>query len=217
MTEPATTGHVIFLNGGSSAGKSTIGRHLQSTLDGEWLLLGVDVLIWLLPVELVGDPSGIAVIDGEILRGPRFLRAYEAFASSVGALCRAGQNVIVDDVLVDAVADQRRWAAPLEGVEVVWVGVHCASEVATSRELERGDRPPGVAGRHADRVHQGIEYDVDVDTTNLSLEAAVATIIGALPARWRVATRAQTAAHTALPPRSAWGTTGSRSLAPWER
>jgi chloramphenicol 3-O phosphotransferase len=217
MTAADTAGHAIFLNGGSSAGKSTIGRSLQSTLDGDWLLIGVDVLIWLLPVELVGDPSGISVIDGQIRRGPRFLRAYGAFAQAVAALCRAGQNVIVDDVLVDAVTDQRRWATSLAGTDVVWVAVRCAPEVATSREAERGDRPAGVAGRNAERVHRGVEYDIDVDTSHLSVDEAVATIVDALPARWNVAAREKKGAEEGLPPRSAWGRDGNRSLAPWER
>ena len=217
MTPSEACGRVIFLNGGSSSGKSTIGRRLQSTLEGDWLLIGIDVLMWLLPGEMVGDPAGIQVVDGEIRRGPRFLRAYEALGGAVATLCREGQNVIVDDVLVDAVADRRRWEGPLAGLDVVWVGVRCDREVATSREVERGDRPSGVARRNADRVHQGIDYDIDLDTTEASVDEAVATIVGALPARWDVAGRAPTAPRAALPPRSAWGPSGNRALAPWER
>ena len=38
-------GRVIILNGGSSAGKTTLGRALQSAIPGPWLLLGIDLLI----------------------------------------------------------------------------------------------------------------------------------------------------------------------------
>ena len=34
------------------------------------------------------------------------------------------------------------------------------------RELARGDRPPGMAEGQALIVHQGITYDVEVDTSH---------------------------------------------------
>jgi chloramphenicol 3-O-phosphotransferase len=40
---------VIVLNGGSSAGKSTIARALQDVLPGLWLTFGTDVLAEALP------------------------------------------------------------------------------------------------------------------------------------------------------------------------
>jgi chloramphenicol 3-O phosphotransferase len=77
-------GRVLVLNGGSSAGKTTLGRKLQSSLDGTWLLLGVDLLLWMLPPELVFHPDGISVSDGVITRGRRFVRLYVGFQHAVG-------------------------------------------------------------------------------------------------------------------------------------
>ena len=147
MTESREAGRAIFLNGGSSSGKSTIGRMLQSALNGVWLLIGIDVLIWLLPVELTEGPSGFSVADGEIHRGPAFRNVYEGFQHSVAALCRAGQNVIIDEVLIDGGADQAQWEIALTGIDTVWIGVRCDREVAIARESARGDRPIGIAAR----------------------------------------------------------------------
>ena len=66
-------GHVLALNGGSSAGKTTLARKLQSSLDSPWLLMGIDLLMWTLPAEMVGDQGGIQIIDGEILARGRFM------------------------------------------------------------------------------------------------------------------------------------------------
>jgi chloramphenicol 3-O phosphotransferase len=217
MAESPSTGRAIVLNGGSSSGKSTIGRALQSVLVGDWLLIGIDVLIWLLPVEMVGSPAGFSVADGEIRRGPAFLRAYEGFQHSIAALCRAGQNVIIDEVLIDGIAGQRTWAASLAGIDAVWVGVRCEPDIAMARESERGDRPVGIAGHYADRVHRGVDYDIDVDTSAASLEDTLSVIVGALPDRWSVTPGVRRSGREALPPRSAWRADGSRSLAPWER
>jgi len=43
---------VIVLNGGSSSGKSTIARRLQSVLPQPWLMFGVDSLIEAMPPSL---------------------------------------------------------------------------------------------------------------------------------------------------------------------
>ena len=47
---------------------------------------------------------------------------------------------------------------------MLWVGVRCDAAVAEARELKRGDRVIGQAHDQAERVHQGVRYDVVVDT-----------------------------------------------------
>ena len=210
-------GRAIFLNGGSSSGKSTIGRALQSTLRGVWLLIGIDALIWLLPVELTEGPSGFSVVDGEIRRGPAFRSVYAGFQHSVAALCRAGQHVIIDDVLIGGGIDQRQWEEALTGIDTMWIGVRCNGEVATARESERGDRPLGLAERYAERVHRGVDYEVDVDTSASSLDDTVDLVTAAVLERWDIAPRPREQGRDTLPPRSALSPHSSRSPAPWER
>ena len=108
-------------------------------------MIGIDVLIWLLPVELTEGPSGFWVVDGEIHRGPAFRDVYQGFQHSVAALCRAGQNVIIDEVLIDGGADQAQWEIALTVIDTVWIGIRCDREVAIARESARGDRPIGIA------------------------------------------------------------------------
>ena len=56
---------------------------------------------------------------------------------------------------------------------VLWVGVRCESAVAVGRETARGDRVSGMAASQADVVHQGVVYDLQVDTTHAeALECA---------------------------------------------
>jgi chloramphenicol 3-O phosphotransferase len=49
---------------------------------------------------------------------------------------------------------------------VLWVAVRCDSAVAAGRELARGDRVRGMAMSQAEVVHQGVAYDLEVDTTH---------------------------------------------------
>ena len=54
MESMATTQpRVLVLNGGSSSGKSTLARALQTALPGVWLRLGVDTLVEACPADLL--------------------------------------------------------------------------------------------------------------------------------------------------------------------
>ena len=50
---------MIVLNGGSSSGKSGIGRCLQAILPDPWLLLGVDILVDAMPASMQASDAGI--------------------------------------------------------------------------------------------------------------------------------------------------------------
>ena len=43
--------------------------------------------------------------------------------------------------------------------------VRCAPEIATGREIARGDRAAGMAALQAETVHEGVVYDVEIDTS----------------------------------------------------
>jgi chloramphenicol 3-O phosphotransferase len=211
------SGHLLGLNGGSSAGKTTLGRRLQSHLDGPWLLVGIDLLMWALPVEMVGDPGGIQILDGEIRRGADFLRVYAGFQGAVATLVSNGLDVILDDVLVDGIEDQHRWEDALGGLPVCWVAVRCDPETAAVREEVRGDRPSGIARRHADSVHRHVRYDIEVDTATLEPVEAATLITDALRDRWSITSTPSTEVVPGLPPTSAWNLETGRKAAPWER
>ena len=93
--------------------------------------------------------------------GRQLLRAYRA---GVGAAARLGLNVIVDEVVADR-ASWDDWAAALQGIDVVWVGVRCSADVAAERERIRGDRFSGLARAQTATVHRDVTYDFEIDTT----------------------------------------------------
>jgi chloramphenicol 3-O phosphotransferase len=165
---------MIILNGGSSAGKSGIVRCLQAVLPGPWLAFGVDSFVDALPAKLRNGEDGITfAADGGVEVGPEFRALEAAWTTGIVAMARAGARIVVDDVFLGGAASQERWLKALDGVDVLWVGVRCDSAVAADRELARGDRVTGMAAGQADLVHQGITYDVEVDTTRAeSLECA---------------------------------------------
>ncbi|WP_328957825.1 chloramphenicol phosphotransferase CPT [Kitasatospora purpeofusca] len=165
---------VIVLNGGSSSGKSGIVRCLQAVLPDPWLALGTDTLVEAMPASMRASDAGIEFApDGEVTVGPEFRTLEAAWIEGVAAMARAGARVIVDEVFLGGASSQQRWQKALGDLPVLWVGVRCESETVAGRELARGDRTIGMAASQVDVVHQGVVYDLEVDTTHAeSLECA---------------------------------------------
>lgn len=163
----AVTTQVIILNGGSSSGKSGIARCLQAVLPDPWLAFGVDTLIQAMPLSSRMPAAGIEfAADGAVIVGPQFRRLEAAWAEGLAAMAHAGARIIVDEVFLGGAASQQRWKNALGSLRVLWIGVRCQSEVAEGREIARGDRVIGMAASQADAVHQGVVYDLQVDTTH---------------------------------------------------
>jgi chloramphenicol 3-O phosphotransferase len=156
---------VIVLNGGSSSGKSGIARCLQAILPQPWISLSVDDLIDALPPAMSDSGSGITFGQaGEVSVGDDFRRLEAAWLTGIAAMAGAGAQVIIDDVFLSGADSQQRVRAQLEGLDVLWVGVRCDPEIATGREIARGDRVSGMAASQAETVHHGVTYDIEVDT-----------------------------------------------------
>jgi chloramphenicol 3-O phosphotransferase len=183
--------NVIVLNGGSSSGKSSIARRLQDLLDQPWVILGVDDLLGALAPGLVGDAPAPADsvplvrydVDGTVLVDAAWEPVEWAWYTGVAAMARAGLGVIIEEVLLDGGPAQKRLAAALDGLDVLWVGVHCDPAVATGREAARADRLTGVAVSQAARVHEGVRYDVVVDTTADSIETCARAVLAVVRQR----------------------------------
>lgn len=168
------TTQIIVLNGGFSSGKTGIGRCLQAILPQPWIRLGVDDLLDALPPSLMETRSGVAIgPQGEIALGDDYRAIEAAWLTGIAAMARAGAWIIIEDVFLGGDASQARLRRHLKGLEVLWVGVRCDPEQASSRELNRGDRVIGMAASQAQSAHQDVVYDLEVDTTRTeSLECA---------------------------------------------
>jgi chloramphenicol 3-O phosphotransferase len=168
---------VIVLNGGSSAGKSSLARALQEMLPVTWVTLSADLLIDGLPGH--GEGPGSAIVfepDGTITFTSEYRDLEDAWYAGLAAMARNGARLILDEVLLSGGAGQRRLSKIFDRLDVLWIGVHCDPTVAADREADRSGRVPGMALAQALAVHVGVTYDVEVDTTNRSAAACAASI-----------------------------------------
>ncbi|MGY6019809.1 chloramphenicol phosphotransferase CPT family protein [Streptomyces spinosirectus] len=147
-------GLIIFLNGTSSSGKSSIAKELLQVLDEPYFHMPVDAFHAMRTRREVG-PEELP----ELLR-----RTWMGFHRAVAGMAEAGNNVVVDHVLSE---DWRLLdcLGLFSARHVVLVGVRCSLDELQRREQARGDRPAGLAARQFQRVHAHELYDVECDTT----------------------------------------------------
>jgi chloramphenicol 3-O phosphotransferase len=143
-----------------------------------WLLLGIDDLIRAMPNEGLEDGSLLHIVEtGQVEVGPGWQELEASWYIGVAAIVASGTGVIVDEVLLGGRKSQERLRAAFGGLGMLWVGVKCDREVARAREALRPDRVPGMADSQAAVVHEGVMYDITVDTSHTSPESCAATIL----------------------------------------
>jgi chloramphenicol 3-O phosphotransferase len=141
-------------------------------------LLGIDDLIRAMPNEGLEDGSLLHIGEtGQVDVGPGWRDLEASWYLGIAAIAASGTGVIVDEVFLGGRKSQERLQAALSGLRVLWVGVKCDREVARAREALRPDRVPGMADSQAALVHDGVVYDMTVDTSHASPESCAAEIL----------------------------------------
>lgn len=183
MSSSTAPGQVVILNGAPRSGKSSIVAVIQETFDGIWINLGVDQARAMTPPQL---QPGVGLRPGEEAHpAAQFVPLlYSALYDSVAAHSRLGLNVAVDvghheaAILGDA-------ARRLDGLPVLFVGVHCPIDVIMERRRASepgayaiaavGEPIPPPVLRWQREVHGNWAYDLEVDTSRQSpVECAAA-------------------------------------------
>ncbi|KDN80896.1 chloramphenicol phosphotransferase CPT family protein [Kitasatospora cheerisanensis] len=166
-----TAGRIIFLNGTSSSGKSSIARELLDILDDEvWFHVGVDMFN-AMRTKRAMEPAEL----DEALKRTRM-----GFHRSIAAMADVGNNLVVDHVLSEPwrLADCLDVLSPYQ---VLFVGIRCDVAELMRREAARADRPPGVAAYQADLVHRHGDYDLECDSGTYSPRECAEQITAFLP------------------------------------
>ena len=166
---------VIILNGVGSVGKTSVAKALQEAVREPLLHLSMDAFLDMAPPQMVGHPDGLVfetMDDGGkpsvvIHSGPVLARLMSGMRHAVAAMAGQGNSVVVDDVMMgDGEADEYRRL--LSSFDLRLVGLFAPLDVLERRERERGDREIGLARWQYDRVHRGVTYDLEIDTTKMT-------------------------------------------------
>ncbi len=163
---------IIILNGVGSVGKTSTARALQQIASIPLLLVSMDAFIDMLPARMLGHPEGLVFEPRQdngrpeiaIRSGPVVARLMRGMRGAIAAMAEQGNHVIVDDVMIGA-GEAAAYRALLSRFDLRMVGLFAPLDVLERREQARGDRQAGLARWQYDRVHQGITYDLKLDTS----------------------------------------------------
>lgn len=171
---------IIFLNGCSSSGKTTIAKAIQHLSDKPWLLIGIDSFFQMMPSKYVGfgekAQEGYRFVleqdsQGPIMHiesGPVGKTVTNSIPKVVRTLADDGHNIIIDEVLFSD-EELENYVQNLEGHKVYFIGVICNLTTMIEREILRDDRALGLARDQYTHVHKRKRpYDFIVDTTHTS-------------------------------------------------
>jgi chloramphenicol 3-O phosphotransferase len=165
--ENMTTGNIVFINGTSSSGKTTIIRTLQEKLKEPYLEAGIDKFIWMLPERYLDRPLWDDVLGQADKAGVTGHALIHGMQHAIAELSKSGINVIADHVLVEPewVKDCAELFADLPAY---LIGLQCPLEVLELRERTRKNRTLGQAKKQFPVIHKYVQYDLALDTSLLN-------------------------------------------------
>lgn len=168
---------IIFLNGCSSAGKSTIAKAIQCLSEKPYLLIGIDTFFHMMPSAYVGfgdkADQGFHFVPehdevGPLMRienGPYGQALGKTIPKVIQTFADHGHDLILDEVLFGD-ESLNGYVQALKGHTVYFIGVMCDLKTLQEREILRGDRALGLGRDQIGRVHTPERsYDMAVDTT----------------------------------------------------
>ncbi|OAB35642.1 chemotaxis protein [Paenibacillus macquariensis subsp. defensor] len=171
-------GLIVFLNGTSSSGKTSISMELKNQKEIPFHHLSVDAFFGnyndfidnnfpdIEPTREVDDV-------GKILFDP----IGSVYYATIKLFSEMGLNVIVDTV-IDNDKRLNDYLDLLFDHPTLFVGVLCSKEELTRREQIRGDRQIGLANSQYDQIYSFNEYDLKVNTEELSPTECAEKILG---------------------------------------
>jgi len=186
---PNSRVQIIYLNGPSSSGKTTLAKALQDVFEEPFLHVGIDKIIGWMP-EKVNDWTGKEASIGfswkksedvsgnpiqELQIGPYARKIAKTFQEVVVTLAKMGHHLIIDDVSFGK-KQVDEWRELLKDFAVLWVGVNAPLPVLEQREKERGNRIVGSARGQFHKVHAGTAYDLEIDTHHTALDENISKI-----------------------------------------
>jgi chloramphenicol 3-O phosphotransferase len=180
---------IIYLNGPSSSGKTTLAKALQEVLDPPFLHIGIDKIIGMMPEKINNWIGGEAPMgfswrsaidqDGKPLQelqvGPFARKVSNSYPEIVALLAEQGHSLIVDDVCLSN-EELKRWRDLFSKLRVLYVGIKTSLPELERRELARGNRIPGSARAQFQKISYSSGYDLELDTSGLTTNQCVEII-----------------------------------------
>jgi len=185
------SGRILVLNGAACSGKTSIARTIQQKMSEPWLHLGLETVLVNLSskynsvfpprldglVWYVDMKDSRTIVDAKV--GPVAHQVISSMHRAFAAIAASGTNLIIEHAFFEPT-----WLAEcvelLGGCDVVFAGIKCPPDILRQRELAKASEGLLFSGFHSGRVHQHDLYDVEVDTSLLTMDQSAARVIETL-------------------------------------
>jgi len=150
-------GKIIFLNGASSSGKTSIAQLLQQKIEEPFWHISIDHLrdAGVLPLGRIRS--------GEFKWSELRDSFFSGFHHSLPQYAEAGNNLIIEHII-----ETKEWKELLiellKPFDVYFVGLHCTLDELERREKLRPNRPIGDARKDFENAHLHMRYDLEIDS-----------------------------------------------------
>jgi chloramphenicol 3-O phosphotransferase len=159
-------GKVIFLNGTSSSGKTSLATKIQEVSEEKFYHVQIDTFC-----DMLHEKN----FDNDFVNTENLVATI--MHNFVLSLCKNGENVIVDTVIEN---HHENWLKEcvelLCEMPVTFIKVNCPLHELERREMERGDRNIGLAKGQLSNMNFNDIYDLEVNTYENSTEECVRII-----------------------------------------
>lgn len=165
-------GKIIFLNGVSSSGKTTLSKTLQERFPDQYFLFPADIF------NEISPQKNSRSYDRRFKSDPKPVMS--AFYGCVKSFSDNGLNVIVDTIFAKDTPMTLGSCLNLFpdcDYPVLFVHVTCSVEELRRREKKRGDRPIGHGESLLSKLDPQDTYDITVNTFNETTEECADKII----------------------------------------
>lgn len=180
---------IIFFNGCSSSGKSTLIKALQFKAEKPWLSVGIDSFWAMMPGNYImyGPHSheGFYYVPGKDGQGPTMevrngdfgVKVMHTIPQVINTMAENKLDLLIDEVVLEEDL-LRGYVNYLAHHKVYFIWVHCDLKTLEEREILRGNRGQGLA-RMQMKIVPTLDwpYDFTVDTTSASPFDSVRQVI----------------------------------------
>ena len=169
-------GKIIFLNGVTSAGKTSIAEEIRELADVIYYHVSNDIFHCMIGEKFWIENSRMCIAKS-------IITMYHA----VKGMCDGGINVIIDGMLLEMCEYMQEYGmlhydimqSILSEIDVFMVEVYCPLDECKRRNIARGDRGEHQSQEQNEEMNKHVKYDFRVDTAVSTAKECAEQILAA--------------------------------------
>ena len=166
-------GNIVFLNGLTSSGKTSIINELVARRTNMFFVLGFDLFEETIP-EWAADIQAY------------YANAIIAMYCAARSFSEQGQDVIIDGLVMNISGLEEHYKILKEifkGYPLKMVNIHCPLEICRQRNISRGDRNENQSLEQDKIAEKNIEYELCIDTSLHTIKDCADLLLANIPLR----------------------------------